>query len=112
MGYIDDNETARIAAQGREDYRLWAEGRARCLAAGGCPECFCVAAEQGVAHWKHCSQWQDEEQVEAIHQLAYDTIRRSPHWAQLTNAQWDAEADKLAAAIATAIDGYFKERDH
>lgn len=38
------------------DHEIWAASNQRCLDAGGCPECLCVAAEQGREHWSHCSK--------------------------------------------------------
>lgn len=52
------SETQAIIELGKLDYERYRQANQRCLDAGGCPECGCVAAEQGREHWGHCSKAQ------------------------------------------------------
>ena len=55
------SETQAIIDLGKLDYERHRQADQRCLDAGGCPECLCVEAEQGRAHWGHCSKSEEVE---------------------------------------------------
>lgn len=66
---VTDPDYDSMLELGKSDYEVFKQGRQRCLDAGGCPECFCVAAEQGREHWGHCSRFTERETNELIARL-------------------------------------------
>lgn len=50
------SEWYAIVELGKQDSQRLRQSHQRCLDAGGCPECYCVPAEQGREHWSHCSK--------------------------------------------------------
>src|SRR5580765_2456254 len=58
------SEWYAIVELGAQDGRRFQQSRQRCLDAGGCPECYCVPAEQNREHWKHCSKYTGEAGVQ------------------------------------------------
>jgi len=57
------SETGAIIELGKLDYERFRQAEQRCLDAGGCPECKCVAEEQGRRHWDHCSEYAPPKRI-------------------------------------------------